>query len=90
MLREVKKVEKKQTTLQEDYRIVDDENKDLAIRALHSQREREREREREKHLQEVWLHSFSCYPSSSYYDWGDCEGIERRPEVCYQRSWKWV
>lgn len=32
MLREVKKVEKKQTTLQEDYRIVDDENKDLAIR----------------------------------------------------------
>ncbi|CAH3036542.1 unnamed protein product, partial [Pocillopora meandrina] len=40
-----KKVEKKQTTLQEDYRIVDDENKDLAIRL--------RARERSRKLSQV-------------------------------------
>ena len=44
-----KKVEKKQTTLQEDYRIVNDENKDLAIRL----RARERLTENRQQLDDL-------------------------------------
>lgn len=44
-----KKVEKKQATLQEDYRIVDDENKDLAIRL----RARERLTENRQQLDDL-------------------------------------
>lgn len=44
-----KKVEKKQATLQEDYRIVDDENKNLAIRL----RARERLTENRQQLDDL-------------------------------------
>ena len=46
-------------------------------------------REIEKHIQEIRFHSLSCCPGSRNNDCSDCGCIAKRPEVCYERSWKW-
>ena len=43
-------------------------------------------RESEKNFQLILFRSLSCCPGSRNNDWSDCEWIDKKPEVCCQRS----